>query len=71
MKFIGAGVLSVSLLISWWGLFHHDHMRVVCFDSGRVVGGAEQRIFFDKANGDEPMKSDVTRATKGIPKECK
>lgn len=71
MRLAGAAVLSFSLGITWWALFHHDHMRIACFDAGRVIGGAEQRVFSSKANGDEPLDGDVSTATKGAPEACR
>ncbi len=68
MRFLGAlflvGTLAVIL-----GLFQRDHMRVVCFDEGRKVGGAEQRIFLSRTDGEDPLKTDQDIALMG--KDCR
>lgn len=47
----------------------HKGALAACYDIGRVVGGAEQRVLDAKLVGGDPLDSDVARVTPHA--ECK
>jgi len=60
---LSLGAYSATALIGYRG--------ASCYDAGRKVGGAEQRIFDDAANGEEPMGADQSAVKQGAPEGCK
>lgn len=74
MRTLLIGIVAILLTLVLGGLTAQivaSSKVSACYDAGRKVGGAEQRLFNDVANGDEPMKSDLAIVKDGAPERCK
>ena len=67
-----AAIALVFLLLGIFisGAYSADH-RSACFDAGRKVGGAAQRVYDARVDGDEVVTSDQDTVTAGAPPECR